>query len=78
MGEIDQIETISGQPFSKLGDEDAPKGRLFAALAFVATKRTNPAFTINEAEALTMADLGTILGSDVVDAAPGALPKVTN
>lgn len=73
LGEIAQIEDISGLPVSALADDDKPKAKSLIALAYVMTKRTNPQFTINEAEALTMEDLQAFMaGGDDTPEAPSA------
>lgn len=63
MGELTQVEELSGQPFSALSDENAPKGKLFTALILVAKRRTNPAFSWSEAEATPLSVLSELLGS---------------
>lgn len=61
LGEVAKIEELSGQPISRLGEEDAPKGAVLAALAFVAKRRENPKFTWNDAQALTFDEANAIL-----------------
>lgn len=62
MGEIAKIEELSGQAISAIGDEDAPKGKALAAMAYVVHRRKVPAFTWNEALGLTFAEANEILG----------------
>lgn len=62
MGEVAQVESLSGLSINEVGDETKPKGLALAALAYVAKKRTNPEFTWNDAQALTMADVQDVLG----------------
>lgn len=62
LGEIAAIEKYSEQPISKLGEDDTPKGLTLAALALVLKRRTEPSFTWNDAQALTMDDANAILG----------------
>lgn len=62
MGEIALVEELSNAPIQTLSDEAAPKGLALAALAFVAKRREDPAFTWNDAQALTMTDVTELLG----------------
>lgn len=62
LGEVAKIEELSGQPISAIGDEDKPKGLALAALAFVAKRREDSAFTWNAAQSLTFDEANTILG----------------
>lgn len=39
LGEIAKIEDLSGLPLSSVADEEKPKGKAMAALAFVAVRR---------------------------------------
>lgn len=63
LGEVSKIEEISGLPLSAMADEDKPKGKQMAAIAFVLMKRTNPAFTLKEAEAMTFAEVTALMSS---------------
>lgn len=62
LGEIAQVEEISNTSIGALASDDAPKAKLFTALAFVLKKRENPKFTYSEAEALTFDDVNGLLG----------------
>ncbi|MFT4051098.1 MAG: hypothetical protein QM677_02470 [Microbacterium sp.] len=63
LGEIAFIEDLSGQPISELAEDDAPKGKGLAAIATVVKRRSGePAFTFNQALALTVAEVNTLLG----------------
>ena len=62
LGEVAKIEELSGQPISAIGNDDAPKGLALAALAFVAKRREDPAFTWNAAQGLTFDEAQAILG----------------
>lgn len=66
LGEIGKVEELSGMPFSRLSDGDAPKGLMLAALAFVGARRSDPSFTWNAAQGLRFDQLGQYvdLGSD--------------
>lgn len=67
LGEIAKVEEMSGQAIAALGDPNAPKGKLLVGLAYVIKKRENPKFTQLEAEALTMADIESIIGTTDAD-----------
>ncbi len=43
--DIETIEEITGLPIDKLGDPDAPKGKLMRALALVKARKTDPTAT---------------------------------
>lgn len=64
LGEVAKIEELSGQPLASLSDDQAPKGKLMAALAFVIKRRQDPKFTMVQAEALHMADIQALLADD--------------
>lgn len=61
LGEVAKIEEISGLPLSAMADEDKPKGKQMAAIAFVVMRRGNPAFTMKEAESMTFAEVTALL-----------------
>ena len=73
LGEIERIESLSGQSISVLGEDDTPKGKMMAALAFVMKRRQDmaegrpPTFTWNEALDLTMDEANAILGIETDD-----------
>lgn len=62
LGEIAKIEELSGASIAAIGDEETPKGKALAAVAFVVKRRTNPTFTWNEAMGLTLAEAFGVLG----------------
>lgn len=68
LGEIDKIETLSGQSISSVGEDASPKGKLLAALAFVIKRREQmrngepPSFTWNDALDLGFEDAQKLLG----------------
>jgi len=49
IGEICEIEELTGQPFDALNDPTKPKGRMLQAMAFISKRRTNPGFTFEDA-----------------------------
>jgi hypothetical protein len=61
LGEIAQIEEITGQSISVMSDESAPKGKFLAAIAWLAKRREDPAFTLAQAEAMSMEEFSAVL-----------------
>lgn len=61
-GETAKVEELSGLPIHQIGNADSPKGLALAALAFVAKRREDPAFTWNAAQGLTLDEANAILG----------------
>jgi hypothetical protein len=61
VGELAKVEEISGQAYSALADEDSPKFKTLAALAFVIKRREDPKFTPAQAEALTLNELNGLI-----------------
>lgn len=80
MREIAQIERLSGQGLSALGDDSAPKALALAAIAYTFRLRENSAYTWNQAQDLTLKEIGAITsalegltitdGTEEADAAP--------
>ena len=68
LGEIARIEDIAEAPLANLADDNAPKGALLSALAFVMMRRENPKFTLEDAKQLTMADIEKLLVDSDSDA----------
>lgn len=66
VGDMADVERISGVSLTAMGDSDAPKAGLFMALAYVARRREDPAFTLDDAKAMTINEIGEILGTGVV------------
>jgi hypothetical protein len=64
LGEIAEIEDYAQLPFADIGDERLGVIKLRIALAWVIKRRTNPDFTIAEAEKLTPADFAALFGDD--------------
>ena len=62
VGDIAIVEEHSGISISALGDEDTPKGKMLAALAFVIKRKENKDFTFADALNLTMREATDILG----------------
>ena len=64
LGEIAEIEDYAQLPFASIGDDRIGVIKLRIALAWVIKRRTNPDFTIAEAEKLTPGDFGQLFGDD--------------
>ena len=45
IGEVVEIEDLTGLPLDALGQADKPKGRMLQALAFISKRREDPEFT---------------------------------
>lgn len=67
LGEISQLEELSGQSLSEFSDDSTPKAKFLTALAYLAKRREDPKYTFSQAETLTLNDLDAILK----DSAPG-------
>jgi len=63
-GEVAQIEEKAKQSFTSISDDNAPKGRLFAAIAFVVRKRDNDKVTFNECLDMPLGDIMALIGLD--------------
>ena len=57
LGEIEEIEDYAGLPISKIGDETPGVIKLRIALAWIMKRRTNTAFTIDDARKMTASEL---------------------
>ena len=64
LGEIAEIEDYAKMPFSDIAEEKLGVIKLRIALAWIMKRRTNPDFTIAEAEKLTPNDFAQLFGDD--------------
>lgn len=64
LGEVEEIENYAGLPLASLGDSDKPSGALMVAIAWVAKRKEDPSFTLQQAKMLTSKELNNILGAD--------------
>lgn len=64
LGELAQLEELSGVSMTEMGDTSAPKAKFLTALAYLAKRRDEPSFTYSQAEVLTVAELNGVLGAD--------------
>lgn len=73
LGEIDKVESLAGVSISQLGEDETPKGKMLAALAFVAKRREEmaaglpPKFSWNDALELTIDEANALIGLGVED-----------
>lgn len=72
LGEVSQLEELSGLSLTEIADEKAPKGKFMTALAYLAKRREDAAFTYEQAETMTLAEVQGILGDDVLGEAGAA------
>ena len=52
VGEIEEIEELSGQPIGALSMDNVPKGKVLRAIAFIVARRTDPAITWEDSKNL--------------------------
>lgn len=64
LGEIAEIEDYAGLPFSDIGEEKVGVIKLRIGLAWVLKRRTNPEFTVKDAEKLTTNDMAALFDGD--------------
>lgn len=62
LGEVAKVEEISRQSIGAIADEDKPKGRAMAALAYVIKRRTVPEFSFDQALNLQLSEAEELLG----------------
>jgi hypothetical protein len=62
LGEVAKVEELARTGIGTLGEDEAPKGLLMAALAFVVKRREDPKFTWNEALGMTLPEAHAVLG----------------
>ena len=55
--DIETIEDMTGLPIDKLGDPNAPKGKLMRALAYINARKTDPDATPESVGSLVL-DMG--------------------
>lgn len=61
IGEIAKVEELSGLSVSNMGDADAPKAKLMAAMAYVVKRREDPKFKFEDALNMKMAEIDAIV-----------------
>ena len=64
MGEIATVEDLSGMAIDTLAKPDAPKSRMFMALAVVILRRENPKTTLADVEKLSFTEIAELVGLD--------------
>lgn len=63
LGEIAQLEELTGLSLSAMSDDAAPKGKFLAGLAWLAKRRQDPTFSYEQAQAMSMEEFGDLLGN---------------
>ena len=61
IGEMEEIEANTGQPFSDLLDETKPRSALLKNIAWVVKRKEDATFTLKKAGALTMEEINQII-----------------
>jgi hypothetical protein len=64
LNEIEQIELLTGRSIDSIMDDGAPRGRVFKAIIYVFTKRTNPDFTFEQAGEFSMEQATALFSGD--------------
>lgn len=75
MGEVTQLEELSGLSLSAMADETAPKGRFMTAMAYLSKRRDDPTFTWSQAEALTLTEVSALMATEEDDPKASSEPK---
>jgi hypothetical protein len=76
LGELATAEELSGTSINALSSTTAPMVPLLIALACVVKRRSDPTFTLNQAEALTGKGLNDVFNSVVKPTGPVPEPLV--
>jgi hypothetical protein len=66
LGDIEEIETYAGLPFGDIGENKPGVSKLRTALVWVLKRKENPAFTIEDARALSPNELEQLFADDTV------------
>lgn len=74
LGEVAKLEDLSGMPMARIGDEDAPQGKLLAAMVFVSERRNGNAISWPECLNIEVPEAMAMLGMDADDE-PEAAPE---
>lgn len=64
LDEVEMIENLTGVAIERIAEDGAPKGKNLKSLIFVMMRRTNPAFTIEEAGKYTLSQATALFGDD--------------
>lgn len=57
LAEVAELEDVIGKPMETIFQTDTPRGRTLQALVWIATRRTDPEFTFEDAGNVKVADL---------------------
>jgi hypothetical protein len=62
LAEVEMIEKLGKASITSLGDENKPKGAIFAAIAYVVQRKTDQGFTLEQAREMTMEQVNNLMG----------------
>lgn len=62
LGEIAKLEELTGLSIDRIASADAPKGKLLAAMAYVASRRRGTPLSFDEALGLSIPETNELLG----------------
>jgi hypothetical protein len=66
LGDIEDVENYAGLPFGDIGENKPGVAKLRTALVWVLKRKENPAFTIEDARALSPNELEQLFADDPV------------
>jgi len=61
IGELEEIEANTGQPFADLLADDKPRSALLKNIAWIIKRKEDPTFTLKKASALTMEEINQLI-----------------
>lgn len=64
IGEVRELERISGLSLAQFGQSDAPKAGLMIGTAYVIKRREDPKVKVSDIENMTMQEIQDIIGVD--------------
>lgn len=64
LGEIEEVENYAGMPVSELANPETSNTKLLIGMAFVANRRENPKYKLEDAKKLTMEEVTALLMVD--------------
>ena len=67
LSEVADIERLSGQPLSAIGNNDMPKGKLLQSIVYVVKRREDPKFKFEQAGEVSMLEATTLIAGDEDD-----------
>lgn len=64
VGEVSEIEELTGMAVTVIGDLEKPKGRLMGAMLYIFKRRENPDYTLTDAFNTPLSEATKLLGLD--------------